>query len=602
MTTEELKQNILEDMIAEYKNKGTVRCAGVYAQYFINNYDKTCESHTNGTEYVFINKLKTGLSESKIKRAITALKINKQYEVKEPTDMSGFIFDPEQIVETRSFASHLINDDTFAYGMLLPAMEDIHDKKGQVVGREQKWKGVIITSQGEIYPATKWKESELKIRYDTVPEEMVLRWDLRSIEKYKDGLSEKVSGSELFEEIRAQFEFYNYYREQTWYAVNALWSLGTYLHQLFPAYPLKEERGLPGTGKTKTMAVSCRIALNATDIMVNPSEATLFRETEATHPSKFLDEAEKLFRMTKTGPEADNRVELINASYSRNGVVPRQEKIGHVFITKWYHVYSPTCISSINGLYGATETRAITQIHTRSPDADQRGSRDPEDDNNEETFQKIRDNAYLWSLQNWREVREAYKSLDTGTALRSRDLQLWRPLLAIAKVVDPEIMKNVLKFAEKLSNQRKIDTIPRGSYTHQLLESVKALLPADKDRIYLNDVRQKLDQLYPLDPDRFGAQRVRKSSHNKSIASVLDSFFKDLKDDDRVGTFYVLSLSTFEQIVTPLTNDFSPHSPHSSHDDERQDKLGGESEKNVENRCGESGQSGESGGEYENDQ
>ena len=296
-------------------------------------------------------------------------------------DLRGFIFNPDEIVKLAMFSSHLLDENTFAFGILLPKTEPITSRKGEVLGHRQVWRPVVITSKQMGIPYSLLMENTHKIRYLTVPEEMRLRWELPSIEKYLAGEAEKVDGQSLFRAVRDRYAHYCYYRVEEWYDVNALWDIGTYLHQLFVAYPLKEERGMQGTAKTKTMIVSSYMTLNATDIMINPSEATLFRETEACAPTKNIDEAEKLFTPGKGGGmESDNRVELINASYSKNGTVPRQEKIGKVFVTKWYHVYSPTRISSINGLYGATESRSITQVHTHALDKDERGEREPEAD------------------------------------------------------------------------------------------------------------------------------------------------------------------------------------------------------------------------------
>ena len=108
------------------------------------------------------------------------------------------------------------------------------------------------------------------------------------------------------------------------------------------------------------MVVSSKITLNATEIMVDPSESTLFRETESLRPTKYIDEAEKLFTFTKKGVEHDQRIELINASYYKKGVVPRQEKIGSVFITKWYHAYTP---ARIIRLMAYTELRNRERSH-----------------------------------------------------------------------------------------------------------------------------------------------------------------------------------------------------------------------------------------------
>lgn len=486
-------------------------------------------------------------------------------------DLSGFIFDPDQIVQERVFTSHLLDDSTFAFGILLPKTENITDKKGNVVNQDQVWRPVIITSDKKGIPVTKQVEIIHKIKYGEIPAEMSLRWELGSIHSWINNDIPDIDSKELFLKIRKQYEYYAYYRDNEWYDVNTLWDMGTYLHQVFSSFPIKEERGLSGTGKSKTMVISCLMSLNGTDIMINPSESTLFRITESMRSTKYIDEAEKLFKITAKGVESDNRVELINASYVSNGVVPRQEKLGDKFITKWYHVYSPTRIGSINGLFGATENRAITQVHTKAPkDAEKypQGNRQIESDLNKQIWKEIRNDLYIWSLQNWDEIKEIYDNFNEADSnqrdlngnvisINQRDLQIWKSLLTIAKYIDEkELLQKVIKFSIMLSDQKQIENISEGSIDHQLLESVSKLIPQIDDKIYIELIHKKLDELYPVDFKN--PTMPRKPGYNKTITTRLDKLgFGTLKKRDKIGMYYELCKSTFDEIITPITNEFA---------------------------------------------
>lgn len=487
------------------------------------------------------------------------------------TDLKTFIFDKNEVIQNKVFTSQLIGDSIFGFGMLLPRTEDRKDSKGNILYSYQAWRGVIMTSTQRGLVVSEWLKKEHKIDFDCVPSEMRLRWELEDIRKYLDGKAEQVKGKELFNLIKEQYEYYNFYREKNWYSVNSLWDIGTYLHQLFSAFPLKENRGLAGTGKTKSMVVSSCITLNGTDIMTNPSESTLFRETEALRPTKYIDEAEKLFKITKVGMEADNRVELINASYTRNGSVPRQEKLGKGYVTKWYHVYSPTQISSINGLFGATESRALTQIHTKSPDADIRGERDPEDDRSHPKWKEIRNKCYLWALQNWKQVYDCYLNFDIKTTLKKRDLQLWKPLLVLAEIIDKvKLLPEILQFAERMANQRKDDYLSEGSLDYKLLSCVNELLKrgVTDDKLFVNDIRLEYN-------DKFKSNEPTDSNYNRTVSNRLDKLgFKDLRyKDHKVGSYYLLTHKVFEEVVNPITSDFSSQQSQSSQDKGKDKKL-----------------------------
>lgn len=504
-----------------------------------------------------------------------------KYGLKKPTpeqvqeqshDLKTFIFDKDQIIQKRVFSSHLLNDTIFGFGIMLPREEDITNKKNEVIGQVQRWRPVVITSNKRGLVVSKWMEKEYKVTYECIPDEMKLRWELKDVDNYlHQNPVPTIDGKELFGEIKKEYKYYLFYREGNWYDIHSLWDMGTYLHQLFSSYPLFENRGWKGTGKTQTMVVSSYISLNGTEIMTNPSESTLFRETESTRPSKYIDEAEKLFKLGKFGLEPDNRVELINSSYSRNGVVPRQEKLGSSYVTKWYHVYSPTMISSIQGLFGATEDRAISQIHTKSPDKDKRGERDPEDDVNDPKWSKIRNKCYLWALQNWKKVYNEYLNFNVDTTLKKRDLQIWKPLLVIAKAFDKNLLSEVLKFAEKLSKQKKMDNLGEGTLDYKLLKCLdETIKHSDSERIYVNKIREQYNFNYVDEESKDKKKNLKKDvGFNHTITSRLDKLgFRDLKDKDRVGAYYELTKTIFDEIVEPLTSDFTSQSSQSSHIDD----------------------------------
>ena len=460
-------------------------------------------------------------------------------------ELRNFIFDKNQIIQKRVFTSHQINNHAFGFGLLLPRDEEVTNKKGEVINIQQVWKPVIITSECKGLVVSKLLEREQKLKYDTTPSEMPLRWELEDIRKWKDGEVKPINPLKLFKRVREQYEKYNNYRDVGWYDVNPLWDIATYCYQLFSAFPLKEERGLKTTGKSKTMLLSSFITLNGTELMINPSEATLFRLTEELRPTKYFDEAEKLFNFYKGQVESDLRAELINASYSRNGVVPRQEKILNKFITKWYHCYSPTRIASIKGLYGATETRAITQIHTKASLNDIRGELDPENDRESSVWSQIRNGCYVFVLQNWKQIKKEDFKFNEKIKIKQRDLQLWKPLLVLAKIIDKDLFERVKIFAEKISKQRQDDFLPEGSLEYTILGFVKEMLDRGTTTIYVNDIKKRFKESNPEEKYTHG--------FNKTISTRLDNLgFKDLRKKDRDGAYFDITKNDFDSIVSPI--------------------------------------------------
>ncbi|MDO8556429.1 MAG: hypothetical protein Q7R96_04630, partial [Nanoarchaeota archaeon] len=366
----------------------------------------------------------------------------------------SFIFDEKELVQRKDFVQD-IHQEELIIGMRIPEQMSTEDKYGKRY--RQAWSPVIITSGKRFIPLTGTFEFENKIEFKVIPEEFELRWGLKCIKDFLDGKTEQVIPQELFNQIVDLYKKFLFFLNEEWYKVRALWDIGTYFFNIFDAYPLYENRGGMGAAKTKSMEISRRITFNACrDIIVNPSEAVLFRETHSKRPTKYIDEAEKLFRVNKGIMEADNRVELINASYKKGASVPRIEEKAGKRITVFYETYSPTQIASINGLFGATEDRAIIQTHTRAPPNDPRGNKDPNEEP-QTTWENVRNQLYIFMMENWKTVKQTYNAFSNETSLNNREFQIWKPLLCLAKIIDETLYAEVRSFAETSAKIKKMD-------------------------------------------------------------------------------------------------------------------------------------------------
>jgi len=490
----------------------------------------------------------------KILETIETRKFNKEEEKETDRLIHQYIFDEDKILKTKVFTQSKISDSLFAYGNLLP--KEVEIKLGKRKIKDQEWSPVLILSNNNMIEINSETEQRYKVKFNPIPNNLNLGWSLSSIKDYLNNKVPEIEGDVLFKRVKFCYEKDLFFREKTWYNVHALWDMGTYFFMLFDNYPLFENRGITGTAKSKSMTVSSLISFNPTEIMINPSEATLFRETNEKRPTKYIDEAEKLFRYDKmrNAVEPDSRAELINASYYKNGSVPRVEKILGRFVTMYYKCYSPTQISSIRGLYGATETRAITHIMTKAPDEDNRGETEP--DINDSIWQITKDDLHIFALQNWKKVDELYKNLNVETKLKKRDLQLWKPLLVLAKLINEDLLNEVKEFAERISEQRKQDFIPESSLDYKILESLKFFIDSNVEKIYIEKLKNHfiIQHKGEVNP-----------GFNRTISSRLDNLgFKDLRDKDRDGAYFTISKEDFEVIIAPICPNLSSQSSQSS--------------------------------------
>ena len=466
-----------------------------------------------------------------------------------------FIFEEDQVVESVIFTSHKMKD-SFCFGFLLPKEIPMTNRRGKTIGKEQIMSPAILTSDRKLLEPTSETENNYKIRYIAIPTDLDLRIQLNAIEGFIKNKNLSVSGEEIFNFIKQTYEKFLFFQNSLWYEVHALWDIGTYFFQLFHSYPLLDLSGLASTGKSKIMNVSRMFTLNPTQIMINPSEASLFRLTHSNRPTKYIDECEKLFQFIGGTWQSSPVVELINGSYSKGSSVPRLEKIGNVYRLVNFGCYSPTMLGSIAGLRGATETRAITHITTKAPDNDKRGEIEVEDFINDPEYKKIRSNLYIFALENWRLVEETYKNLKLDN-LKKRDFQLWKPLLSIAKVINEELFQRVLIFAEKISEQKKQDFIPEGSIDYRILDKVKEFIyDLNKNKIYIKEISNELNRTLN-EKDRI---------FEKTISAHLDKLgFKEFRTRDSLGSFILIDKCVYETIVSPSCPNLSNYSSDSSY-------------------------------------
>jgi len=469
---------------------------------------------------------------------------------KETITTDRHIWDENEVIKNKVFPMDVHENNLF-YGLLLPKIIVIRDKADEVIGESQIFSPGLITSDGKLIDLDTWAGGDSKIKFQSIPSFMPKRWKLEYLKQFLDEKDRKVEPKELLEKIEIQYKKYLAIRNSIWYKIHAIWDLGTYIYQIFEAYPFLELRGIAGTGKTKSMTVSSYISFNGGQIMVNPSEATLFREKDEIRGTSYFDEAEKLWIYNKFTRqwEGDVRTELINASYTKEAKVPRQEKIGNKFFTKWYSPYGPTQLGSITGLHGATETRAITRITTKSPDEDERGEREPTEDRKLPIWEEIRDECYRFGLTYWKDIQDIYLNFPKDTGLKRRDLQIWKPILAISKFISEDIFNEIVEFAKEMTQRRTDDLLPETSFDYGILEALKICLEKEnsKNKIYVNDIKKAFCQ------NQNDQEGLNNKYLNRNISSNLDKLgFKELRSRDNKASFFEVTKEIYQGIVAPI--------------------------------------------------
>jgi len=80
---------------------------------------------------------------------------------------------------------------------------------------------------------------------------------------------------------------------------------------------------------------------------------------------------------------------------------------------------------------------------------------DIEVDYKDKQFSPLRDDLYICLLQYWEQVQESFNNLKIPD-LRARNLENWKPQLAIAKLIDQSVFDDILSYAKEDIEQNKL--------------------------------------------------------------------------------------------------------------------------------------------------
>jgi hypothetical protein len=333
----------------------------------------------------------------------------------------------------------------------------------------------ILVCQQQSLEKEKIKLSHRGIKFEN-------RWSLTSIKEYINSLN-PVDPRELFEEIKETFAFYIEFPSPEIYDLMTIWVLGTYLFPIFNTFPYIYVGGVKQTGKTKTLHVTSLLAFNSI-FSTSVTSAALFRLVQDGRCSLFIDETEKL-----SNPERFTEFRaLLLSGYKKSGIVQRVEKdTKDRFVVKKFEVYSPKMLGNVFGLEDILEDRCIRIIMKRTLNKEI-GER--EINENDPTWQQIRDKCYVFALENWEEIKEIYETLPNETKLSNREWELWHPILAIAAFLNKSIYNKMKTLAEMKTKEKHTENITEtGEYI--LIETLLDLVK--EDRYYkIKEIKERM--------------------------------------------------------------------------------------------------------------
>ena len=272
----------------------------------------------------------------------------------------------------------------------------------------------------------------------------VARWSQAGRAKWMDGLRPDLK--KLFKGMFDQFlNFLEFPTEDMVGVVStlALWTMLTYTYPVWPAVPYLSIGGPLGSGKSRVFDVLVQLVFNPLPSS-NLTAACLFRTLHTQAGTLLLDEAERLRDRT---PDVGELLSILLAGYKRGGQATRMERAGDNFTPMCFDVYGPKAIAGISNLPPALASRCIPIMMFRAA----RDSLVPKRriDPTEPIWAELRDDLHCMALTHGTSILGMAGWQPDCADLNGRNLELWLPILAMAKLVEDAGMGGLVETVER---------------------------------------------------------------------------------------------------------------------------------------------------------
>ena len=346
---------------------------------------------------------------------------------------------------------------------------------------------------------------------------------IEKVKNYPVGIREEVLSLVL--KLYDRLRYYYYHEDERVYKALVTWILGTWLHQLFPIYPHLILYGPRETGKGTVLKIINNCCHTLSEWII-PSEAVLYRAIELLQPVVLMDEAQASFK--------DNpAIAMIFEVNEKDKAVPRMEKEGEKQVVRNYYVYSPKALATREEI--SAMEKGITIITTEAPKNIPYAKRWSEIDD-DPAWKEIIIGCLEFALLYWPEVLKAYNELTPTENLYGRDFQIWRPLLAIAKIIG--IYDSLLKYAEEVTLEKRAERSARD------IEDVLLKLLIENSQEDEDILKIYLYQAVELLQSEIGENIIRSPQRVRGVLKRLGCIVKE--DKDKLGRFYYINIKAVE--------------------------------------------------------
>ena len=331
--------------------------------------------------------------------------------------------------------------------------------------------------------------------------------DIEVLARFKEGHIAKPL-SEIYGELKKRIErFVNFYWDPRLYDVFACHIIATYFYNLFSTFPELFLYGPYGSGKTRTgltWAYSAYHGLPITD----PSEAAVYRSIEAFNPSMFFDESVLTPRLMR----------LLSSGYKKGPRVPRVERSRkEQFILSLYNLYSPKCLAYVEPPEEMLLQRCI--VITMKIAKEVKEKRDPEP----EDFRDIRNELYLARLTRANEVFKTISVVEgelSKLGLSGREMELWLPILTIARLIGREVYENVKSYMLEDLQKRKEELYSEEKIILKAIEKLFEEQGREEIVFQVKDLQDKIREIL-IEEGAYNESTFRKQWEVRRLGKIL---------------------------------------------------------------------------------
>jgi len=421
---------------------------------------------------------------SKEKKTVVA---DNQQDSKPPDPLSE-IYWPEKPIEEYSLAQGF-KDELGFYTVYLP-----------------NGSPVLITSERKIIPVELMKLLDADItvadRYiketsngiKIVAPQNRRRWSVDTSIQYllKNYLmGETVTLWELFQQIlRKKKKFIWFYRNYEYHQLFlAAFAMYTYVYLLFDTCVYITLSGLKRSGKTRIMEVLNQLCFNA-EFAGSISGPAIYRTIEMDRCTMLFDESDL---SSKKGSDDPARA-VVKSGYKRDGGAIRCE--GDDNIPTKHSSYGAKVFASTKDFDDEILDRCVDITTERMPDVPIKKLEMEKliMYKYKQDFQSLRNQCYMFGLDYFKEIREAYMNLETIEGIQDREEEIWSGLLAVCKVIDryrleaePDIKPEDLLFNQMVEvariNKEAKDTDGAEDWQKEILEQTWEFIHLDGVKI-----------------------------------------------------------------------------------------------------------------------